>query len=361
MVTGQADSQPSSTPTASSSAAYSAATFGRDTRQDRLHRRRAVHADERRELYRGTNMTAGAEMKDTDVLYEGDTALVIYGSGATAVVKFPWAPSTCQGDGHPSRRRQAPSTPSTPPPWPSPARATNKALLINHLQGHTPQASISKGLLQLQRCRGPAKDNANRTSLAHHGQQGLQVNCVTSLAGFKYSGSEVASSQALDLKDAAFNPDKLTAEAAGKDLDGDTPSRSSTPRQRGRRVDAGGTYRRGRVNDATYTTGRSVSFTFSVAKPEPKTDGIYVEYNGKLTDAIEKTYDGEDVVRASPSRWSTAEDHDRGRRLQAVYNVKGGKGSRDRRCGEYTLTVKPITFDFNDQQNVVNIKVGRSS
>ena len=370
MVTGQADGQPViDTDGIVFSGVQRGDAFGRDTGKIAFTVDGQFTPMNGVKLYRGTNMTAGAEMKDTDVLYEGDyTALVIYGSGAkTAVVKFhvgafDLSKATVT---HPAVDK-APVNPIDASTLAiSGASDQLKALLAVTYKGDTPQASISKkGFYSFSVAVDPAKDNANK-DLARSitGSKDFKVNYVTSLAKFKYNGSEVANGQALDLKDAAFNPDKLTAEAAGKDLDGKYTV--TVLDASGNEVDewtAGGTYTVvAEVNDATYATGGSVSFTFSVAKPELKTDGIYVEYNGKLTDAIEKTYDGEDVVKGvSVKVVNGKKTMTEGVDYKLVYNVKGGKEvSEIVDAGEYTLTVKPITFDFNDQQNVVNIKVGK--
>lgn len=172
MVTGQADGQPViDTDGIVFSGVQRGDAFGRDTGKIAFTVDGQFTPMNGVKLYRGTNMTAGAEMKDTDVLYEGDyTALVTYGSGAkTAVVKFhvgafDLSKATVT---HPAVDK-APSTPSTPPPWPSPARATSLRRCSPSPTRATPRrlASARRAFTASALPSTPLRTTPTRTSLA---------------------------------------------------------------------------------------------------------------------------------------------------------------------------------------------------
>ena len=320
-------------------------------------------------LYRAANVSAGAELQDTAVLYEGDyVAVVTYNTTETATVKFhvnafdlSKANVTYPAvDKAPTAAIQAKNLNI------SGASVELKNLLAVTYKGDTPQVSISKkGAYPFSVAVDASKDTDSK-DLARSitGSKDFTVNYVTALASFEYNGASVSDGQALDLKDAAFNPDKVTAEAGGKSLDGKFSVKVFDAS--GNEVDewtAGGTYTVvAEVNDPTFATGGSVTFTFPVAKPEVKTDGIYVERNGELVSEIEKTYDGKDVakeiaVKVVNGKKTMTEGVD----YKLVYTNKAGKEVTEVvDADEYTLTVKPITFAFDNlTENSIKINVNK--
>ena len=310
-------------------------------------------------------------LQGTDILFAGNyVAVVEYGTDKEATVLFTVKPFDLASAVVPTK--VVSSAPTTAPDFEITDAPNLKGLLSANYDltknDNVPQAMIKDNgryTFTLALNADLAKDEALAKSIT--GTKDFFVDFVQTPVTINYGGKAltgnlgtftVGSKNAFDADEVVFaglsdeQVEKFASvkvlDAAGKEVsDWSAPGKYTVVAE---------------VNDPSFEFGGSATATFVVAHADASTDGVYVKYNGELAgDSIVKTYDGEDVmkgvsVKVVNGKKTMAEGVD----YKLVYTNKAGKEvSEIVDAGEYTLTIKPITFSFTDVNNVVNIKVNQ--
>ena len=314
-------------------------------------------------VYKTSNTAAGAEIDAAnEVLYAGDyIAVVTYDTDKTATVlltvkPFDLASATVTADA-------VDAAPTTAPSYS--IAGVNEALKAQLVASYdlakndnVPQGAIKD--LGEYTFTLAVKDAQNKELAASvTGTKDFDVQYVKAIADIQYKGQAwvenlgafTAGTTAFDVDDVTFGTadEKYCSvkvfDAAGKEVsDWSAPGKYTVVAE---------------VNDPTFATGGSKTGSFTVSYGQVATDGIYVQYDGQLTDKIEKTYDGEDLVKGvSVKVVNGKKTMTEGVDYKLVYTDANGKEVTEIvDAGDYTLTVKPVTFSFDNQKNTVSIKV----
>ena len=314
------------------------------------------------QLYAANNTAAGQEIDaQNEMLYAGDyVAVVTYGASKKATVLFTVKPFDL------SAATVSADAVDAAPKADAPAYtiagvndALKEQLTVKYDLGknnNVPQASIVN--MGNYVFTVAAKDDEKLVK-SITGTKDFTVQYVGDIAKIQYDGQDwkaefgpyVVGTSAFDANKVSFGTADAkycsvkVFDAAGKEVtDWSTPGKYTVVAE---------------VNDPTFATGGSKTATFVVSYDKAATDGIYVQYNGQLTTKIEKPYDGKDLTKnVSVKVVNGKKTMTEGVDYKLVYTDENGKEvSEVVDAGKYKLTVKPITFTFNDTSNTVDIKV----
>ena len=314
-------------------------------------------------LYAANNTAQGQEIDDAnELLYAGDyVAVVTYDTSKTATVLFTVKPFDL------SAAAVSADAVTIAPVQNAPVytiAGVNEALMEQLTvkydiakNNNVPQASIKdKGNYVFTVA---AKDD-EKLAKSITGTKDFTVQYVAAIADIKYDGQAWQSELGpFVIGTSAFDANKVTFgaadakhcsvkvfDAAGKEVtDWSAPGKYTVVAE---------------VNDPTFAIGGSKTATFVVSYGQAATDGIYVQYDGQLTSEIEKVYDGEDLVKGvSVKVVNGKKTMTEGVDYELVYTdtTTGKEVTEIVDAGSYKLTVKPITFSFDNTANTVDITV----